>query len=35
MMSNRMGHSIQAMQETYMHLFPTIQNEIIDILDKL
>ena len=35
MMSNRMGHSIQVMQETYMHLFPTIQNEIIDILDKL
>ena len=35
MMSNRMGHSIPVMQETYMHLFPTIQNEIIDILDKL
>lgn len=35
MMSNRMGHSIQVMQETYMHLFPTIQNEIVDILDNL
>ena len=35
MMSNRMGHSIQVMQETYMHLFPSIQNEIVDILDNL
>lgn len=35
MMSNRMGHSIQVMQKTYMHLFPTIQNEIVDILDNL
>ncbi len=35
MMSNRMGHTIQVMQETYMHLFPTIQNEIVDLLDNL
>ena len=35
MMSDRMGHSIDVMQKTYMHLFPTIQNEIVDILDNL
>lgn len=35
MMSDRMGHSIQVMQETYMHLFPTIQDEIVDLLDNL
>lgn len=35
MMSDRMGHSIKVMQETYMHLFPTVQNEIVDILDNL
>lgn len=34
-MSNRMGHTIQVMQETYMHLFPTIQDEIVDLLDNL
>jgi integrase len=35
MMSNRMGHTIQVMQNTYMHLFPTIQDEIVDLLDNL
>lgn len=35
MMSNRMGHTIQVMQDVYMHLFPTIQDEIVDILDNL
>ncbi len=35
MMSNRMGHTIGVMQKTYMHLFPTIQNEIVDLLDNL
>ena len=35
MMSNRMGHTIEVMQNTYMHLFPTIQDEIVDILDNL
>ncbi len=35
MMSNRMGHTVQVMQNTYMHLFPTIQEEIVDLLDNL
>lgn len=35
MMSDRMGHSIKVMQETYMHLFPTIQDEVVDLLDNL
>ena len=35
MMSNRMGHTIDVMQKTYMHLFPTVQDEIIDLLDNL
>lgn len=35
MLSNRMEHSIKVMQETYIHLFPTIQNEIVDLLDNL
>ena len=35
MMSDRMGHTIQVMQDTYMHLFPTVQDEIIDLLDRL
>ena len=35
MMSNRMGHTIEVMMKTYAHLFPTIQDEIVDILDNL
>lgn len=35
MMSNRMGHTIPVMQETYMHLFPTVQNDIVNLLDNL
>lgn len=35
MLSNRMGHSVQVMQATYMHLFPTVQDEIIDLLNNL
>lgn len=35
MMSERMGHTIPVMQKTYMHLFPTIQDEIVDLLDNL
>ena len=35
MMSNRMGHTIPVMQKTYMHLFPTVQDEIVDLLDNL
>ena len=35
MMSNRMGHTIEVMQSTYLHLFPTIQNEIVDLLNNM
>lgn len=35
MMSERMGHTIAVMQKTYMHLFPAVQDEIIDLLDNL
>lgn len=35
MMSSRMGHSIEVMKKTYMHLFPTVQDEIVDLLDNL
>lgn len=34
-MSDRMGHSIEVMQKTYMHLLPSVQDEIVDILDNL
>ena len=35
MMSSRMGHTVGVMQKTYMHLFPSVQNEIVDLLDNL
>ena len=35
MLSNRMGHTIDVMQKTYMHLVPSVQDEIIDLLDNL
>ena len=35
MLSSRMGHTIPVMQKTYMHLFPTVQDDIIDLLDNL
>ncbi len=35
MMSSRMGHSIDVMQRTYMHLFPQTQDSIVDILNEL
>ncbi len=35
MVSSRMGHTINVMERTYLHLFPTAQNEIIDLLDNL
>lgn len=35
MMSQRLGHSIDVMQRTYMHLFPQSQDSIVDILNKL
>ena len=35
MVSSRLGHSIEVMKKTYLHLFPTIQDEIVDLLDNL
>lgn len=35
MVSNRLGHSIKVMQDVYLHLFPTIQNDIVALLDNL
>ena len=35
MMSGRMGHSVEVMTRVYLHLFPTMQNEIVDLLDNL
>ena len=35
MLSNRMGHSVEVMMKTYMHLVPSVQDEIVDILDNL
>lgn len=35
MLSERMGHTIEVMQKTYMHLFPNIQNKVIDIMNDL
>lgn len=34
-MSNRMGHSVEVMRKIYMHLFPSTQDEIVDLLDNL
>ena len=34
-MSQRMGHSLRVMQETYMHLFPSVQDNIVSLLDNL
>ncbi len=35
MTANRLGHTMQVMIEIYLHLFPTVQDEIVDILDNL
>lgn len=35
MMADRMGHLIGVMQNVYMHLFPTVQDEIVNLLDNL
>lgn len=35
MLGNRLGHSVDTMQKIYMHLLPTIQDEVVDILDNL
>ena len=34
-MSTRLAHTVDVMQKTYMHLFPTIQEEIVDILNNI
>lgn len=33
--SKRMGHSVETMRKTYMHLFPNFQTQIINIIDAL
>lgn len=33
--SERMEYTIEVMQRTYMHLFPGIQDEIVQLLDNL
>lgn len=35
MVADRMGHSIETMKRVYLHLFPTIQDDIVDLLDNL
>ena len=35
MMSSRMGHTIGVMQKYYLHLFPSVQDEIVDLLDNI
>ena len=35
MMSQRLGHTIEVMQRTYMHLFPNTQDDIVNMLNKL
>lgn len=35
MMSQRLGHTIDVMQKTYMHLFPNTQNDIVNMLNNL
>lgn len=35
MMSQRLGHTIGVMQKTYMHLFPSTQNDIVSMLNNL
>lgn len=35
MMSSRLGHTVETMQRVYMHLLPSIQDEIVDLLDNL
>ena len=35
MLSERMGHTIEVMQQVYMHLFPNIQNQVVDIINNL
>ncbi len=32
-MANRMGHTLKVMMETYMHLFPGFQSEIVSLIE--
>lgn len=32
--SNRLGHTISVMQKTYMHLFPTFQQNIVNLINN-
>lgn len=35
MMSQRMGHGLKVMQDVYLHLFPSVQDNIVDLLNNL
>lgn len=35
MLADRMGHTLQVMQETYMHLFPNVQTDVVVLLNDL
>lgn len=35
MLSKRDGHTPETLKRNYLHLFPTVQNEIVDLLDNL
>lgn len=35
MLSDHMGHTIEVMQQVYMHLFPNIQSKVVDIMNDL
>lgn len=35
MVGNRLGHTVDVMQRVYLHLFPTVQDEVIDLLNNL
>lgn len=35
MMSNRLGHTIKVMQETYLRLFPDVQTPIVNLINNL
>lgn len=35
MLANRMGHSVETMMKIYLHLFDSVQDEVVDLLDNL
>ena len=35
MTGNRLGHTVEIMQKVYLVLFPTVQDEVIDLLNNL